>query len=866
MRNETVSPFEKPLSGSAKLLLVAGAAGTIVLFYIFITLTILCLLLWVGMELIAIVALARFGMAGMIAKYVERDIKLIGQLARSLWIRSGAEFRLKLKPEEAPGIVAILRKLCAKLQIPLPDDLFLAMNAGAWVELRGLRQNFGKTNIGIGYDLLAGLSVREVEAVLAHELVHAKLIHRFFKNWLGAGLGRAATVANYLSAIVDAYRREGMSFTIAEAILRVADLLTRWCARLVSAYSRQDEFEADHGAAELCGTAPLRSALQKLDSLHQALERLPWNERMAQIQSEAGLSKWLVQELAAKIAGPSDTRSSAVFNRYSTHPLTRDRIAALPDDGSQSGESTPGISLLADPDAVALKLAGEIERQLSVEEQKDVKQLRRWLRKLRRTGHIRPAQWPGVILTVVGIGIGIGNLTSIPWYGSVAIFSASIAAGWLLMRAMRYKDRLELPRPAFAALKAAWSDTTEIKDIKETQKLLEKELLQNVSTELKPRKKAAALAAEAYAALGRCDYLSAHVAARLCQNHNEKSVEGALALAVASAALHQPEQSERLINFVLKTTALRTTSTVWGAAWAATLMGSSMAAEALLQEAVKKQPGDTTLLALLALNQSNRNKLLGALTSIRLTCLPQPASTEHAKLLISLLLDRGDLREAHVWLQQLDRKTRDDREVQIAWIRLHLLQRQFAEAEQWIKEMEALDIPGDLLITIGRLYENARNDLKATAFFDRALVIGHYPEARLALARQAAQANEHDRAREHILAALDITKPLGKNAMAPMQIFQNALWQLLSLEPMMADCRAWIADLPLGGKPGTLNRRSMMVYARNEKEAETYLQVIRQAMEPDKAPLSGSYYNIVSAPKDLQPLHPVKPGVQRIYH
>ncbi len=65
------------------------------------------------------------------------------------------------------------------------------MNAIAWVKLKGYRKGSGKTTLGIGYDLLAGLPEAEVEAVLAHEMVHARLVQRgFILRSLGCATGR----------------------------------------------------------------------------------------------------------------------------------------------------------------------------------------------------------------------------------------------------------------------------------------------------------------------------------------------------------------------------------------------------------------------------------------------------------------------------------------------------------------------------------------------------------------------------------------------------------------------------------------------------------------------------------------------------
>src|SRR5207247_735490 len=136
--------------------------------------------------------------------------------------------------------------------------------------------------------------------------------------------------------------------SLAQAAQRGTDWLTRLAARQVAAYSRQDEFLADLGAAELCGSGPIRSALSKLEELSRISARLPWNERISQLQSDAGFSRWLVSEFSSAKAAPSLEASEHVFDRYATHPSLCDRLNALPPPGLPSlVSSAPAIGLLA---------------------------------------------------------------------------------------------------------------------------------------------------------------------------------------------------------------------------------------------------------------------------------------------------------------------------------------------------------------------------------------------------------------------------------------------------------------------------------------------------------------------------------------
>jgi len=289
---EVVTTAEKPLNRGAKAALMLGAAATILLFYTLSVVAILLLLVVLFCLLSAFLIALRFGVAGTISPTLGRHVELLQLFLQSFWLRKGVDFRLPLKEPDAPELFAVLRGLADKLQIAPPQVVELELGLTAWVQLKGLRQGKGQTILGVGYDLLAGLSKAEMEGVLAHEMTHAKLIQRGLKGWLTAGLNRLIKLTNQLYAFVDACERAGHKEGLAEVFWKGADWLTRLAVRQISAYSRQDEFEADLGAAELCGAIKIRSSLMKLENLEEVTSQLPWKERVAQLQLEGGYSRW----------------------------------------------------------------------------------------------------------------------------------------------------------------------------------------------------------------------------------------------------------------------------------------------------------------------------------------------------------------------------------------------------------------------------------------------------------------------------------------------------------------------------------------------------------------------------------------------
>ncbi len=864
---EKESANEQPLNPPAKAALMCGAGATILLFYLFALVSILFLVLLTAVEFALTIAAARVGLAGVMAQVLRRHLSLLGLFLRSFRVRKQVEFRISLRPEDAPGLFALVQKLSDRLAMAAPNVVSLEMSVNASVRLKGLRSGAGTTKLSIGYDLLAGLSQAEAEAVLAHEMVHAKLIQRGLKQWLSFGLNRVATLTRALAAQVEAYRRVKRSFELAEFFLRCADWLTRLAARLVAKYSRQDEFEADHGAAELCGAAPIRSSLLKIDALARLAARLPWRERVAQLQLQ-GFSQWLVKELALGESFQAPENSRTLFDKYSTHPLLRDRLAALPPaSGPSAGNPRPAIELLAEPDKIAEKLIVEIQRVAAEEEQKDSREQLRKTRKFRGSALVRPVQLLGIIIIIAGaLTAIIGMLMDQSW-GTMVLGIFIFAGGLGVHRLGRYRDRVALPVPDFAAIKLAGQEGNKVADIAGAQKQIEAELRPRAAGIKRRKDKTTLLVAESYAALGRCDYLRAHVAARLCRDVDKKSVEGTLALAIASAALHQGQQAAWTLKAVQRLTGLGSPSAKWGAAWALVLLGDWATAEGFLDQLLKDRESEPTFLALRAVCQSKRGKLQSAILSARQACQPQPRNPQYSKLLIDLLLDGGHLREAEERILPLETEARTDRDLAFAVVRVKLMRRDLAAAREWtdlLMEMSAQPAGTRMLVRLGEAYEAARNGESAATFYQQALAAAHYPEAHLGMARLEAGRQNKEQARQHLLAALNTKRPVGEGGIGPLPLFQRIVTQLLQLQEPELNCRAWVARLAANVSVPALANQSFMIYAPARAEAERYLNLIVGAMQPELPPVQSAIIHWHEAPRQQQPDGPCRPGVQGV--
>lgn len=862
---EVVTTAEKPLNRGAKAALMLGAAATILLFYTLSVVAILLLLVVLFCLLSAFLIALRFGVAGTISPTLGRHVELLQLFLQSFWLRKGVDFRLPLKEPDAPELFAVLRGLADKLQIAPPQVVELELGLTAWVQLKGLRQGKGQTILGVGYDLLAGLSKAEMEGVLAHEMTHAKLIQRGLKGWLTAGLNRLIKLTNQLYAFVDACERAGHKEGLAEVFWKGADWLTRLAVRQISAYSRQDEFEADLGAAELCGAIKIRSSLMKLENLEEVTSQLPWKERVAQLQLEGGYSRWLRQELAKADKLPQK-KSAEVFNQYSTHPTLKDRLAALPEDGSTLPPNpVPAIELLVNPDEVADKLVVEIQKKQAEVEAADSKELKKWTRKTQGGGDVRPVQWVGIILFAIGI------LLIIRWMIVVAaglpeILQAVLlmAGGTLIYRLSRYKDKTKLPVPEYAAFIESWRKLSELKDVETAQQRTEALLLQLSGKENSKKKRARLLAEESFKALGNGDYLQAHVSARLCLGLNPESVEGVLGYGIAAAALNLPDQAGWALGRLKKLTGLQSTETAWGTAWALLLLGDWAHAEAFLDQALAQRPLEVSWRMLLALAQARRGKLQNAIKNAREACALIPQDEEAAKLFINLLLEGGYFREAQERLMMFGDRVQADTDLIFAQVRVQLIQQKVDQANEWAEQLKQKAPNAQILVQLGETYEEARQHDYAIGCYNRALEAGYYPEAFVGLGRVEAHRQNHPVAQTYFLSALDLSRPLGEKATSPLNVFHEVVGRLALLQDPALNCRAWVVTLTGSATPAGLANQSFLVYAAEQAAAERHFEAILGAMRKGLPPLLPGIVNWREATKQQQPDGPVRPGVQRV--
>jgi Zn-dependent protease with chaperone function len=194
MKSQPERALERPLDGGGKFFLTVRAVLLIFLFYAFAGATIVLLSVWLALETVLGFVAGWFVRTVALRRAVREHFGLLKTFLRGFRLEKSIDARIRLEPEDAPELFRLIESLCIRTETALPRDVFLEMQLNAWVRLQGWRRG-GAAVLGVGFDLLAGLSERELETVLAHELTHAKMTQRATRDWLARGLERAVNLS-----------------------------------------------------------------------------------------------------------------------------------------------------------------------------------------------------------------------------------------------------------------------------------------------------------------------------------------------------------------------------------------------------------------------------------------------------------------------------------------------------------------------------------------------------------------------------------------------------------------------------------------------------------------------------------------------
>ena len=219
---------------------------------------------------------------------------------------SGVQVIAQPSNADEKWLVDTVQKLADKAGIGMPEVGIFEGDPNAFAT--GAFKNSALVAVSTG--LLQNMNHEEIEAVLAHEVAHIangdmvtmtliQGVMNTFVVFLSRVIGYA--VDSFLRKNDEENSGPGMGYFITTIVL---DILLGFAAAIVVAwFSRQREFRADAGAADLMGRKqPMMNALARLGGLHTA--ELP--------KSVAAMG----------IAG-------GIGQLFSTHPPIEERIAAL---------------------------------------------------------------------------------------------------------------------------------------------------------------------------------------------------------------------------------------------------------------------------------------------------------------------------------------------------------------------------------------------------------------------------------------------------------------------------------------------------------------------------------------------------------
>jgi heat shock protein HtpX len=214
---------------------------------------------------------------------------------------------IPISREEAPRLYAVMERLAAKANLPMPKWYLIpqpAPNAFA------TGRNPSHASVAVTQGLLELMNDDELEGVIAHELSHVR-------NYDILTSSIAATIAGAITWIArmgfwfggggeDRERGGGLTGLLMLILAPIAAVL------LQLGISRQREYQADASGAQMVGYP---------DGLISALEKLgAYNKRIPMDVPPTTSALMIVQPLAA----------GEIFSSlFSTHPPLSERIAAL---------------------------------------------------------------------------------------------------------------------------------------------------------------------------------------------------------------------------------------------------------------------------------------------------------------------------------------------------------------------------------------------------------------------------------------------------------------------------------------------------------------------------------------------------------
>jgi heat shock protein HtpX len=267
-------------------------------------------LLLLGAVYVAFVAILAAAGAGAVSMLVFVGLMVLAQLFLSDKIALSAMGARDVSPEQAPGLHAMIERLCIQADLPKPK---VAVADTPVPNAFAIGRSQKSATVCATTGIMNTLSPAELEGVMAHELAHVKnrdvlimTIASFF-----ASVAAMITQFGFFFGGGMGDDDEGPGFLVVLLVSLAVYVISFF---LMLALSRYREFSADRGAALVTGRpSALASALIKISG---RMEQMPQQDLRA-----AG-------EMNAFFIVPTSVKG-ALQTIFSTHPPMEKRIERL---------------------------------------------------------------------------------------------------------------------------------------------------------------------------------------------------------------------------------------------------------------------------------------------------------------------------------------------------------------------------------------------------------------------------------------------------------------------------------------------------------------------------------------------------------
>jgi heat shock protein HtpX len=246
--------------------------------------------------------------AGVVTMVVVIGALTLAQLFLSDKLALRAMGAKEVSPEEAPGLHAMIERLCIQADLPKPK---IAVADTDVPNAFAIGRSQKSATVCATTGIMRALSPAELEGVMAHELAHVKHRDVLIMTVASFFASVAATIAQFSFFFGGDGDDEGPGALV---ILLVSLLVYVISFFLMLALSRYREFAADRGAAIVTGRpSALAAALVRISG---AMQKVPAQD----LRQAESMNAFFIVPTSVK---------GAVQTLFSTHPPMEKRIERL---------------------------------------------------------------------------------------------------------------------------------------------------------------------------------------------------------------------------------------------------------------------------------------------------------------------------------------------------------------------------------------------------------------------------------------------------------------------------------------------------------------------------------------------------------